>query len=108
MAITRPVPVKTFTQSQMDSIISWCEEWITSKKEWEEKWYDDVTIEVAPYETNAIASQINAEIELTYNIHLVTCWNCGSIISWKPLQEKYKCNCCNFEDEACHFPDLFY
>lgn len=58
--------------------------------------------------TNAMASQINAEVELAYNIHLVTCWMCWKIFPHKPCENELTCPHCNFNEDACHFPDLFY
>ena len=56
-----------------------------------------------------IANKINYLINDTFKINLVTCWNCGKIMSHEVWVEwDLTCGDCGRNGEQSDFPDLFY
>ncbi len=59
------------------------------------------------------ANIINKLIKDNFNIKLITCWECWNIISINAtnndnIEDRIVCDHCNYVDEECFFPDLFY
>lgn len=58
--------------------------------------------------TGEVSKEINEMIMEAHGIKLVTCPNCGGILSITGSSEEYTCPHCNTVDEPSQFPDLFY
>jgi hypothetical protein len=48
------------------------------------------------------------EIQDKLNLNVVSCGQCEAVIIHDRQAELITCHQCNFGDEPCHFPDLFY
>jgi len=48
------------------------------------------------------------KIKISMILNVVNCGSCGEVFAHKLKMKSLTCPYCKFNEDVCHFPDLFY